>query len=66
MLPSGCVLFNRFRRLAGGNGFRNQCAHWWRKQYRKSVRRPEIPQDFRRTQIFSRIEKPLADFQCMD
>ena len=32
--------------LCAGNGLRNQFANWWSKQYRKSVSRPEIPQDF--------------------
>ena len=27
-------------------GFRNQCVDWWRKQFRMSVSRPEIPRDF--------------------
>jgi hypothetical protein len=31
--------------------FRNQCEHWWRKHYRLSARRPEIPKDFRRAQF---------------
>jgi hypothetical protein len=30
-----------------GNGFHNQCEHWWRKQFLRSASRPEIPQDFR-------------------
>ena len=39
--------------------FFHQCAHWWKKQYQKSVRRPEIREDFRRAKFFSpRIEKP--------
>ena len=61
------VLSIHFRRLVGGNGFRNQCEHWWRKQYHKSVRRTEIPQNFRRTQSFSLcVQKPLRVFGRSD
>ena len=42
--------------------FRNQSADWWRKHFRKSVRRPEIPQDFRRTQFFLAHKRREADF----
>jgi len=39
--------------LSVGMRFQNQCAHWWRKHFRWSARRPEIPQDFRRAQVSS-------------
>ena len=46
--------------------FFHQCAHWFRKQTRKSVRRPEIREDFRRTKILSlRIEKTAGFFDAL-
>ena len=40
-----------------GNGNPPQRAHWWRIPYLQSVRRPEIPEDFRRTRRFSYAPK---------
>ena len=34
-----------------GNGFCPQRARWGQKRYHKSVRRPEMPRHFRRTQV---------------
>jgi len=46
-----------------GIGFRNQCAHWWRKQFHKSVSRPEIPENFRLAQFFFLCaQKPPGGF----
>jgi hypothetical protein len=35
-----------------GNGFRNQCEHWWRKHFLEPVSRPEIRKNFRITLCF--------------
>jgi len=44
--------------------FHNQCAHWWRKQILRSVSRPEIPQNFRLTQISLRARKTRSGFRA--
>jgi len=63
LLTNLVVLSIHFRRLVGGNGFRNQCEHWWRKRFLGSARRPETPQRFRRTQsFFLCVEKSLRIF----
>jgi hypothetical protein len=52
---------------APGIGFQNQCAHWWRKQFRKSVSRPEIPENFRLTQSTSyALKNPSGFFDAMN
>ena len=59
--------FNRSHRLVGGNGFRNQCAHWWRKHFHKSAGRPENPQIFRPAQsFFYALKDAAADFNALD
>ena len=40
----------------------NQRARWFRKQYLQSVRRPKIPENFRRTQVSHAQKSPLAGF----
>jgi hypothetical protein len=56
--------FNSFpATCAPGIGFRNQCERWWRKQFHKSVSRPEIPENFRRMQTSSFTLKNPRDFQ---
>ncbi len=49
-----------------GTGYRHQYAYWWRYLYIGSVRHPEIPQDFRRTQAFPLcIEKSVEFFDAL-
>ena len=51
--------------LCARNGFNFQCAHWRLKQYLQSVRRPEIPENFRRTQFhFLCAPKPSGFFNA--
>jgi hypothetical protein len=50
---------------APGTCFCNQCEHWRRKQYHKSVSRPEIPKDFRLTQSFSLALKNPRGFSTL-
>ena len=55
--------FHRFRRpVRRKPSFCHQYAYWWQKQYLLSVRRPEIPRNFRRTQSFSFASKNPQGF----
>jgi hypothetical protein len=47
-----------FGDLRAGNGFRNQCEHWWRKHFLKSAGHPEIRENFRPAQFF--LMRPKA------
>ena len=50
--------------MRAGNGFCNQCAHWWKKQFHKAASRPKS-EGFRRAQetAFRRVERRASGFR---
>ena len=52
--------------MRAGNGFHNQCAHWWRKQFLKSASRPK-PKGFQASAAprFHASKYPQGDFDAI-
>ena len=51
--------------MRAGIGFQNQCEHWWRKHFPKSVSRPEIREMLAHAGFFLRVEKPPWFFNAL-